>query len=143
MVIKHNKLYLDFKFPKEALDSWIKSEINIFAKSCGEVFATLANIDRSELRKDDSNLKVLPVGEILKNGSKEVISFAKDNKDGYFFPYLYPKGNQYIPNNKTARDMEVKRRMFSVDGRFRNCNDWFFFILTLWKNTKSIITTPG
>ena len=133
-LIENNNLYHDFMFPTETLDYFVKSDINVFARASGEVFTTLANIDQNELGKDDSNFKVLPVGELIKNGSKEVISFSKDKKDAYIFPYLYPKGNQYISNKTTARAMEVKNRMFNLDPRFRECTDWLFFILIIWKS---------
>ena len=117
-------LYEDIIAPEAPLEYFWNQEADVFGKSNGDVFTTLRKVD---VGTDDSNFKVLPVGEMIKNGVKEVFSFAFKNIDAYLFLYLYPDGIHGIPNKTSKRAMIVRNRLFHKDPRFRNFTQWLFY----------------
>ena len=129
-LIENNKLYEDFVFPKETIEYFMEfddTDAKIFAKSSGEVFSVPKHIDQSQFGKDDSSYNLLPVGELVKNGAKEVFSVAFKNKEAYLFPYLFPTGNSFLHNSNTARAMIVRNNLMNIDNRFRSSNDYIFY----------------
>ena len=128
-LIKHNYLYKDIVFPKATLDCFWENE-NIYGVSSGEVFqkfTTRRTIDQTHYGTDDANRNVLPVGDIVKNGVKTVIGLTFQQKDAYLFPHLYPDGKGAIENNRTARAMDIRTRLFHKDPRFRKSAMWMFY----------------
>ena len=132
-LIKHNHLYKNIEFPQATLDCFLENS-DIVGSSTGEVFTVPRNIDQSFYGTDDANKNILPVGDIVKNGVKEVIGPTFNPKDAYLYPYLYTDGNNSIENNMTARAMSVRQRLFHKDPRFRKCASWIFIILMKWRS---------
>ena len=93
--MENNEIYQNMKFPAATLEYFWKQEDNVIGDSTGNVFTTLRTIDEEHYGKDDSKKNVLPVGEKINNGVKEVVSLAYDNVDAHLFPYLYPNGIGY------------------------------------------------